>query len=220
MYWHTLIVHDGTRARFLNNNISRFESAFRCNCCHRCGSLSYSTMKSIDTSYTMNPCLSVPDKTIHKHTLTHYGKQQFLHDDHTGNNNYNDNCNDNDNCNCNYNYNENEYENENDNDNNDLFDCNNDISNEVYYILCDGCFYFLNDIVGSTDKMSSMTYLYFTSKHTHPLRKTNYYNNPIHDCDKLYSNIQGEIPLSQNKMLMTSIPTFREKFSSLRTRCL
>ena len=44
------------------------------------------------------------------------------------------------------------YENENDNDNNDLFDCNNDISNEVYYILCDGCFYFLNDIVGSTDK--------------------------------------------------------------------
>jgi len=151
MYWHTLIVHYGTRARFLNNNISRFESAFRCNCCHRCGSLSYSTMKSIDTSYTMNPRLSVPDKTIHKHTLTHYGKQQFLHDDHTGNNNYNDNCN------CNYNYNENEYEN--DNDNNDLFDCNNDISNEVNYILCDACFYFLNDIVGSTDKMSNMTYL-------------------------------------------------------------
>ena len=28
MYWHTLIVHYGTRARFLNNNISRFESAF------------------------------------------------------------------------------------------------------------------------------------------------------------------------------------------------
>ena len=110
------------------------------------------------------------------------------------------------------------YENENDNDNNDLFDCNNDISNEVNYILCDACFYFLNDIVGSTDKMSSMTYLYFTSKHTHPLRKTN--NNPIYDCDKLYSNIQGEILLSQNKMLMTSIPTFREKFSSLRTRCL
>ena len=50
--------------------------------------------------------------------------------------------------------------------------------------------------------MSSMTYLYFTSKHTHPLRKTN--NNPIYDCDKLYSNIQGEILLSQNKMLMTS----------------
>ena len=95
MYWHTLIVHYGTQARFLNNNISRFESAFRCNCCHRCGSLSYSTMKSIDTSYMMNPCLSVPDKTIHKHTLTHYGKRQFLHDDHTGN----------DNCNCNYNYN-------------------------------------------------------------------------------------------------------------------
>ena len=109
MYWHTLIVHYGTRARFLNNNISRFESAFRFNCCHRCGSLSYSTMKSIDTSYTMNPCLSVPDKTIHKHTLTHYGKRQFLHDDHTGN--------DNDNCN----YNESEYEN--DNDNIDLFDC-------------------------------------------------------------------------------------------------
>ena len=116
----------------------------------------------------------------------------FFHDDHTGNDNYNDNCN----------YNYNEYGN--DNDNNDLFDCNNDISNEVYYILCDGCFYFLNDIVGSTDKMSSMTYLYFTSKHTHPLRKTN--NNPIYDCDKLYSNIQGEILLSQNKisMLMTS----------------
>ena len=164
-------------------------------------------MKSIDTSYTMNPCLSVPDKTIHKHTLTHYGKRQFLHDDHTGNNNYNDNCN------YNYNYNKNEYENENDNDNNDLFDCNNDISNEVYFILCDGCFYFLNDIVGSTDKMSSMTYLYFTSKHTHPLRKTN--NNPIYDCDIIfqhsgrnsplseqnaydpYSNIQGEILLSE-----------------------
>ena len=32
------------------------------------------------------------------------------------------------------------YENENDNDNNDLFYCNNDISNEVYYIMCDGCF--------------------------------------------------------------------------------
>ena len=42
----------------------------------------------------------------------------------------------------------------------------------------------------------------FTSKHTHPLGKTN--NNPIYDCDKLYSNIQGEILLSQNKMLMTS----------------
>ena len=118
IYWHTLIVHYGTRAHFLNNNISRFESAFRFNCCHRCGSLSYSTMKSID---------------IHKHTLTHYGKRQFLHDDHTGNNNYNDNCN----CNYNYNYNENEYEN--DNANNDLFDCNNDISNEVNYILCDAC---------------------------------------------------------------------------------
>ena len=94
-------------------------------------------------------------------------KRQFLYDDHTGNDN------------CNYN----EYENGNDNDNNDLFDCNNDISDEVYYILCDGCFYFLHDIVGSTDKMSSMTYLYFTSKHPHPLRKTN--NNPIYDCDKL-----------------------------------
>ena len=107
MYWHTLIVHYGTRARFLNNNISRFESAFRCNCCHRCGSLSYSTMKSIDTSYTMNPCLSktqqVPDKTMHKHTLMHYGKRQFFHDDHTGNNNYNNNCNCNYNDNCNYN---------------------------------------------------------------------------------------------------------------------
>ena len=112
----------------------------------------------------------------------------FLHDDHTGNDNYNDNCN----------YNYNKY----DNDNNDLFDCNNDISNEVYFILCDGCFYFLNNIVGSTDKMSSMTYLYFTSKHTHPLRKTN--NNPIYDCEKLYSNIQGDILLSQYKMLMTS----------------
>ena len=39
---------------------------------------------------------------------------QFLHDDHTGNDNYNDNCN----------YNYNKY----DNDNNDLFDCNNDTS--------------------------------------------------------------------------------------------
>ena len=66
MYWHTLFVHYGTRARFLNNNISRFESAFRCNCCHRCGSLSYSTMKSIDTSYTMNPCLSKLSKFLTK----------------------------------------------------------------------------------------------------------------------------------------------------------
>ena len=66
MYWHTLIVHYGTRARFLNNNISRFESAFRCNCCHRCGSLSYSTMKSIDTSYTMKPCLSKLSKFLTK----------------------------------------------------------------------------------------------------------------------------------------------------------
>ena len=28
MYWHTLIVHYGTRARFLKNNISRFESDY------------------------------------------------------------------------------------------------------------------------------------------------------------------------------------------------
>ena len=63
-------------------------------------------------------------------------------------------------------------------------------------IFCVMHVYFLNDTVGSTDKMSSMTYLYFTSKHTHSLRKTN--NNPIYDCDILYSNILGEnSPLSE-----------------------
>ena len=38
----------------------------------------------------------------------------------------------------------------------------------------------------------------FTSKHTHPLRKTN--NNPIYDCDILYSNILGKILLSHIKL--------------------
>ena len=49
---------------------------------------------------------------------------------------------------------------------------------------------------------TSMTSLYLTSKHTHPLKKTNY--DPTCDCDISYSNILGEILLSQNKVLMTS----------------
>ena len=104
MYWHTLIVHYGTRARFLNNNISRFESAFRCNCCHRCGSLSYSTMKSIDTSYTMNPCLSKLSKFLTKQYINILWRimvsDNFLWWPYC---NYNDNCHYNCNENCNYN---------------------------------------------------------------------------------------------------------------------
>ena len=56
LYWHTLIVDYGSHALFLNNDISRFELAFRCYCCS--GNISYSTMKCIGNSYTLNPCFA------------------------------------------------------------------------------------------------------------------------------------------------------------------